>query len=98
MTAATNLPRWSRDQMAERVARDIADGSVVNLGIGLPTLIANHLPAGREVILSSGGIHSPALLLRSGIGPSAQLRALGFEMRADLLFADHDCPSPTQYD
>src|SRR5437764_5201626 len=40
--------------------------------------------AGREVILSAGGIHSPGFLLRSGIGPSAQLRALGFEMRADL--------------
>ena len=48
-----NLPRWTRDQIAARVAQDIADGSVVNLGIGLPTLIANHLPAGREVILQS---------------------------------------------
>lgn len=39
--------------MAKRVAQDIPDGAVVNLGIGLPTLVANHLPADREVILHS---------------------------------------------
>ena len=45
--------RWTREQMAQRVALDIPDGAVVNLGIGLPTLVANHLPAGREIVLQS---------------------------------------------
>src|SRR5688572_6395295 len=43
----------TKDQLAQRVARDIHDGAYVNLGIGMPTLVANHLPAGREVILQS---------------------------------------------
>ena len=47
------MNKWTRDQMAIRVAHDIPDGSVVNLGIGLPTLVANHLPRDREVILHS---------------------------------------------
>ena len=44
---------WTRDQIAQRVAADLFDGAVVNLGIGLPTRVANHLPADREIILHS---------------------------------------------
>ena len=47
------MNRWNREQMAARVARDIPEGAVVNLGIGLPTLVANYLPPDREVILHS---------------------------------------------
>jgi 3-oxoadipate CoA-transferase, beta subunit len=47
------MKKLDRTQMAARVARDIPDGSVVNLGIGLPTLVADHLPKGREILLHS---------------------------------------------
>ena len=47
------MEKLDRNQIAARVARDIAEGSYVNLGIGLPTLVAEHLPKGREIILHS---------------------------------------------
>jgi len=57
------MNRYSREQMAERVARDIPEGAYVNLGIGLPTKVANYLPPEREVFL-----HSENGLL--GMGPA----------------------------
>lgn len=50
MEVKDNKIGWSRDEMARNVALDIPDGSYVNLGIGIPELVADHVPEGREVI------------------------------------------------
>jgi 3-oxoadipate CoA-transferase, beta subunit len=47
------MNRRTRDQLAARVARDIPEGTYVNLGIGIPTLVGNHLPKDREIFLHS---------------------------------------------
>ena len=47
------MNRYTREQMVARVANDIPDGAYVNLGIGLPTHVANHLPGDREIVLHS---------------------------------------------
>src|SRR3569832_2198265 len=70
------MKRLTRDQIAARVAQDIAEGMYVNLGIGLPTMVANHLPKDREIFLQSEN----GLL---GMGPAP----LQGEEDADLLNA-----------
>lgn len=56
----------TKDQLAARVAQDIDEGAVVNLGIGMPTSVANHIPASREILL-----HSENGILGMGPAPAA---------------------------
>lgn len=61
------MKRRSRDEIAQRVARDIPEGAYVNLGIGLPTMVANHLDRSKEIFL-----HSENGLLGMGPAPAPE--------------------------
>lgn len=65
--------KLTRDQLAARIAQDVPEGAYVNLGIGMPTLVANHMPQGREIILQSeNGI--------LGMGPVPSSEAEDFDL------------------
>jgi 3-oxoadipate CoA-transferase beta subunit len=67
MSDSIKYTRRTKDQIAALIAKDIPDGAVVNLGIGMPTLVANHIPADREVLL-----HSENGILGMGPAPAKE--------------------------
>jgi 3-oxoadipate CoA-transferase, beta subunit len=69
----SNYTKRSKEQLAQRVAQDIYDGAYVNLGIGQPTLVANYLPEGLEVVL-----HSENGIL--GMGPAPAVGAEDYDL------------------
>lgn len=73
MSQDMNKRKLSKDEIAMRIARDIADGTCVNLGIGVPTLVAKYIPAGREVI-----VHAENGIL--GVGAPAQGDAIDLDV------------------
>jgi len=66
-TTETHMQPWTRDQMAQRAAQDIQEGWFVNLGIGIPTLVANHVPTDKEVIF-----HAENGVVGMGSAPDAE--------------------------
>ena len=85
----SRLPRLSRAAMARLVAHDIPDGSVVNLGIGMPTLVSDQLPADREIVLhSENGILGMGAVIRAGATDpdliNASKEPIGLLPRLDL--------------